>query len=102
MRKLVFQALTTQLPSSRKVTAPELTGYTLTYRARPAFDSVKYLKHRDRLTGYIKVRNLLAFGVNAEELFGPCATTTKGDIKLASLSEQQLIILLRLIVKLSE
>ena len=101
MRKAIFQAMTEQLPSSNRVTVPLMTGYTLYYRTRPVFDSVKYLERQNRLTGYIKVSNLLAHGVNAEHYVGKAVTTTKGDIKLAALTDAQLTGLMKLIIKLA-
>ena len=101
MRKAIFKAMTEQLPSSDRVTAPLVTGYTLYYRTRPAFDSVKYLERQNRLTGYIKVSNLLAHGVNPEQYVGQAITTTKGDIKLAALTDVQLTGLMQLIIKLA-
>ena len=101
MKQAIFQALITNLPTSSRVTSPSAAGHTIYYRTRPAFDSVKYLKARNRLTGYIKVANLLAHGINATQLIGPSATTRKGDIKLASLTDEQLTNLMQLIIKLA-
>jgi len=101
MRQAIFQAMIKQLPTSNSVTSPSKTGHTIYYRTRPAFDSVRYLKLRNRLTGYIKVRNLQKHGINAQQLIGPSALTAKGDIKLASLSDVQLTKLMELIIKLA-
>lgn len=101
MRKKCFDILVTKLNSSSKVTAPLVTGYTLYYCNRPAFDSVKYLAHQNRLTGYIKVLNLLSLGVNPEDYLGSSITTSKGDIKLAALTDEQLTGLMQLIIKLT-
>ena len=101
MRKKCFDTLVGQLPSSSRVTAPLVTGYTLYYRNRPAFDSVKYLAHQNRLTGYIKVLNLLSLGVNPEQYVGKSVTTAKGDIKLAALTDEQLTGLMQLVIKLT-
>lgn len=101
MKKAIFKALTTELPISTRVAAPLVTGHTIYYRTRPAFDSVKYVSDRDRLTGYIKVLNLRAHGINVLKLIGPSTTNARGDIKLASLEGPQLENLMALIIKLA-
>ena len=101
MKQAIFQALITNLPTSCDVTAPTDTGYTIYYRTRSAFNSVKYIESRDRLTGYINVHNLMKHGVNAVQYVGQSATTTKGWIKLASLKDEQLTNLMQLIIKLA-
>ena len=100
MKSTIFQALTTQLQTSQRVAAPEVTGHTIYFRTRPAFDSVKYVARRDRLTGYVKVHNLKLLGVDPTELLPDAETTKKGDIKLAALNSVQLVQLYRLIVRL--
>ncbi len=100
MKQTIFQALTTQLQTSARVAAPEITGHTIYFQTRPAFDSVKYVAHRDRLSGYIKVHNLKSLGIDPTELLSGAETTKRGDIKLASLDRDQLVQLYRLIVRL--
>ena len=101
MKKAIFKALTTELPISTRVTNPLATGHTIYYRTRPAFDSVKYISDSNRLTGYIKVLNLQAHGINALKLIGPSAINARGDIKLNSLAGTQLENLMALIIKLA-